>query len=80
MTQPSRGKKGLKWKKDGTAKCGYYVASVQRQAWLRWRWTITHEFVLTASYCRTSFGAKKCAETWLRKQANQMLKDLGGPK
>lgn len=77
----------LKWKKDGTAKCGPCEMRVwhwggQPRPWL-WREEsqIDEKEAFgnstTMGYATTETKAKAAAEEWLRAQAEKMLKDLG---
>lgn len=75
---------GLKWKKDGTAKCGRILLSLEqiptgavvfgaelKDAGAIW-WSDEEDFGIYLN----ADEAKIAAESWLRKQAQQMLKDL----
>ncbi len=69
-----KGEKKMKWKKDETAKCGPFTyAKNGTGGWYLWILTFNGQ-------CRINGQlTEKQAETWLRKQATQMLKDLGAP-
>ncbi len=75
-----KGEKKMTWKKDGTVKCGPFTARIlETQVTFStiYRWRISG-FTETR-YASSRANAKRAAETWLRKQATQMLKDLGAP-
>lgn len=71
---------GLHWKKDGTAKCGEFatarVTEIRATFSTSYRWSVSR--FGANGYATKEHLAKAAAESWLRKQAHAMLRDLEG--
>ncbi len=69
----------LKWKKDGTAKCGPFNVSVGGEI-TGWWWAATAARDADewegSGHAKTEAAAKLAASKWLRIQAASMLRDL----
>ena len=70
---------GLNWKKDGTARCGQFEATIDSIHGLDCHARIvTSQGALVKKFrVRTPAIAKRAAEAWLRKQVGAMRKALG---